>query len=216
MSQTDSPSREKPAGPTPLPKTKRGVWFVVKWSLVILFLMLAVLVLINFRLPPGKRKPFVPISPQTTWATSPIKPDGDVDYVAYLNQQYAVTPENNAFVEILKINGPIAERQMPPARFFELLGVHPPPASGDYFRDFPFVPMLKGTPSVMPDGTELDCEQVYKPSQGDPYLLYSLGPNKMDDGGIAMDEGQYLNIDLTAAPKIRTVQDWIAEEMKKE
>jgi len=146
--------------PAPKAPKKRGVWWVVKWGMIWVSLLVIVLVLVSFRIPPGQGRPFVRISPQTTWATSPLKPNGDVDYVAFLNQQHAVPPENNAYVEILKIKGPMALRQMPPPRFFELLGIQPPPEAGDYFRDFPWIKKSTGTSTVLADGTELDSKQV--------------------------------------------------------
>jgi hypothetical protein len=54
-------------------------------------------------------KPAVPftIGKDTTLLTSPLKPDGTIDYVAAINQTLSqnVTPDNNAFVPLIAITG---------------------------------------------------------------------------------------------------------------
>jgi hypothetical protein len=55
---------------------------------------------------------------------------------------------------------------------------------------------------------------VYRLDKDGSFQLYSIGPNRKDDGGIALDEGTYPDVDLTAIPKIRTVKDWIKQNKK--
>jgi len=162
-------SSDENGQPVSKPKKKRGVWWVIKWGAIFTLLLVITLVLINFRVPPGKGNPFVRVSPQTTYATSPLKPNGDVDYVAYLNQQHAVTPGNNAFVELLKVKGPVATGRIPPAEFFQLLGINPLPAVGDYLVEFPWTRKSSGTSVLLDDGTALDSEQAYTITQTIPF-----------------------------------------------
>ncbi len=155
--------------PAPKPRKQRGLWWVVKWSLAVIVPMIVLIVLLNFRMGPGKGRPLVRISRQTTYATSPLKPSGDVDYVAYLNQQNAITPENNAFVELLKILGPVTAGQMPPPKFFQLLGIDPMPQGGNYLIKFPYVKKLVGRSILLADGTTPDSEQAYEITQTIPF-----------------------------------------------
>src|SRR6516164_7611958 len=78
------------------------------------------------------------ITPETTWATEPLDPDGYVDYAAALNKRLreGVTPDTNANVLLWKAFGPRPEggRGMPP-EFFEEMGIAEPPEKGDYFID---------------------------------------------------------------------------------
>lgn len=76
-----------------------------KRILLIIAAVLAAYLLYAY-LPLGKQE-FV-VSPETTYATGPLRPDGTVDYLAYLNAQQAegVTPENNAAVLLVDALGP--------------------------------------------------------------------------------------------------------------
>ena len=57
--------------------------------------------------PAAGRRVAVTISKGTTYLTSPLRPDGYVDYVAAVNARYGqgVTPENNAAVLLWKATG---------------------------------------------------------------------------------------------------------------
>jgi hypothetical protein len=76
-----------------------------KRVLLIIAVVLAAYLLYAY-LPLGK--PELVVSPETTYVTGPLRPDGTVDYVAYLNAQQAegVTPENNAAVLLVDALGP--------------------------------------------------------------------------------------------------------------
>jgi len=82
--------------------------------------------------------PAIRISPQTTYITAPLRPDGLPDYVAYQREKLSagVTPENNAAVMMWRAFGPgtgsdevspehwqliTRELQLPPARHAYLL-----------------------------------------------------------------------------------------------
>jgi len=158
---------QNPTGPTSEsavhpPKKSRGTWFVVKW-ITGLFLLLGILiVLANFRLAPGKGSPLVTASPPTTWITSPLKPNGEVDYVAFLNQRHSLPPDQNAMADLVWIIGPRPQGATISKRFFDLLGVAVPPASGDYLENLAWekrgvVVDLRATVN----GRELDSQQVH-------------------------------------------------------
>src|ERR1700744_5397789 len=51
--------------------------------------------------------PKIVVAPDTTLLTSPLRPDGAVDYFEALNRSFGrgVTPENNAFVALLPAIG---------------------------------------------------------------------------------------------------------------
>jgi hypothetical protein len=75
------------------------------------------------------------ISKETTFVTGPLRKDGYPDYMAALRQRMSkgVTPDNNAAVLFWKAigSGPIAEKDRD--RYFQMLGMAPPPQQGDYF-----------------------------------------------------------------------------------
>jgi len=80
----------------------------------------------------------ITISRETTRIFGPVRDDGRVDYVAYLNTLYGrgVTSENNAAVELLHAMGPkgfLSAQEQP--QTYRLLGIDPLPAEGDYFVD---------------------------------------------------------------------------------
>ena len=81
------------------------------------------------------------ISPETTYWTEPLDEDGNVDFIAILNgmKSEGVTPENNAYVDLIRIHGANefwvgeqrdTERQQ---RYFELLSIDP---DGEYDNQF--------------------------------------------------------------------------------
>ena len=80
----------------------------------------------------------VTISPETTWIVEPLRDDGYVDYVAALNQHASqgVTLENNAVVLFCRAMGPKAIHKATSETFFELLGIEPLAAEGEYFVTF--------------------------------------------------------------------------------
>lgn len=88
---------------------------------------------------PAPKPAFVPkitISRETTWATEPLRLNGDVDYFAYFNRRAArgVTPENNAVVILARALGPAPENGRGFSdRYYELLGIEPLPKAGPYF-----------------------------------------------------------------------------------
>jgi hypothetical protein len=86
--------------------------------------------------PAPKRPVQVTISKETTYITSPLRPDGYPDYVAALDAIAArgVTPENNAVVLLVQAFGPKAIREKYRERYFEKLGIRPLPEKGDYME----------------------------------------------------------------------------------
>lgn len=88
-----------------------------------------------------KPKPvFVPqitIGKETTWATEPVGPSGFIDYMSAVNRQHSrgVTPENNAVVRLYQATGPRPDGTRQPDRFFQLLGIKPPPDEGTYYEE---------------------------------------------------------------------------------
>jgi|GEM_PF-1404943 len=152
------------------PKKKRGVWWVIKWGAIFTLLLVVILILINFRFPPGKGRPFVRVSPQTTWATSPLKPNGDIDYIAFLNQQYAIPPDQNAFVDLVRILGPKFEGVVFPPGFFEQLGIPSVPEHGDYLENLIWRRMGVDTPiSVTLNGVRIESLRVHELTKSVPF-----------------------------------------------
>ncbi len=88
-----------------------------------------------------KPKPvFVPkitIGKETTWVTEPVGPSGFIDYLAAVNQRHSqgVTPQNNSVALLYRAMGPKPDRTQQPDRFFQLLGIEPPPEEGTYFEE---------------------------------------------------------------------------------
>jgi hypothetical protein len=169
MNQTGSATKTGERQRESIPKPKRGLWWVVKRGLICLVLLLLALVVANFRLPPGTGTPLVRIAPETTWATSPLNADGDVDYMEFINQQYAVTPENNAMVDLVRIIGPKPDGALVPAAFFEKLGIDPPPEVGDYFFDFNPAYKKEACPSVTIEGIVLNAQEQWDLSEQVPF-----------------------------------------------
>ena len=90
--------------------------------------------------PVVKSKPvFVPkitIGKETTWVTEPVGPNGFIDYLAAVNHRHSqgVTLQNNAVVLLYRAMGPNPDRTRQPDRFFQLLGIEPPPEEGTYYE----------------------------------------------------------------------------------
>ena len=80
----------------------------------------------------------ITVSPETTYLTGPLRPDGTVNYLAALNQQLSdgVTPENNAGVLLVQAIGPAIFDVDASSRWLETLGIDDLPAEGDYFISF--------------------------------------------------------------------------------
>jgi hypothetical protein len=76
----------------------------------------------------------ITIGPETTVVEGPLAADGLVDYVAAVNelQSEGVTPENNAVVLLIEAFGPAAIPAEDRPRYYERLGIGPPPVSGGY------------------------------------------------------------------------------------
>ena len=74
-------------------------------------------------------------SKETTIITEPLRKDGYVDYIAALNLilNKDVTPENNVLVPLWNVMGPAEVPRANRAEYFRLLGMEPPPESGNYF-----------------------------------------------------------------------------------
>jgi hypothetical protein len=80
-------------------------------------------------------KPKFTLGKDTTYVTAPRDADGYVDYAAALSARMrdGVTPANNAFVLFCKAMGPRPQGAPLPAKFYDWLGIDPPPDLGDYF-----------------------------------------------------------------------------------
>ena len=86
---------------------------------------------------PKVRKPrvLVTLSKETTRITEPLRNDGYVDYVAALDQQShsGVPTENNSAVLFWRAVGPAGIEKSYREKYFQMLGIPPPPEKGDYF-----------------------------------------------------------------------------------
>ncbi|MCE5327075.1 MAG: hypothetical protein LLG01_11755 [Planctomycetaceae bacterium] len=82
----------------------------------------------------------ITIGYDTTRITGPVRPDGTVDYIAYLNNKlgHGVTPENNAAIPLLKIWGSalLGSAEYSP-RQVELLGLKSVPSDRVALNEFP-------------------------------------------------------------------------------
>ncbi|HMP78671.1 MAG TPA: hypothetical protein PKD54_04415 [Pirellulaceae bacterium] len=107
---------------------------LINWSIVLLSAGLVLIVALNVRLPPGANSPLVTPGPAVTFATSPLKANGDVDYLGFLHQKYGegVSPETNFAVDLVQIVGPRPDDREVDAKFFEMLGTEVPPVDGQY------------------------------------------------------------------------------------
>ena len=75
------------------------------------------------------------LSHETTRISEPLNPDGTVNYLAALNNQYSqgVTPENNAAVLLIQAGGPDVLPQGFIKEMLSGLGISALPETGDYF-----------------------------------------------------------------------------------
>ena len=78
--------------------------------------------------------PTITISRETTYIDGPLDEDGNVDYVAALNElsSEGVTPDNNAVVLFWQAFGPGRPTDQVSDRFFEMIGMERPPKDGQY------------------------------------------------------------------------------------
>ncbi len=93
--------------------------------------MLLVAAVGTWALWPEREYPFT-VSPDTTYFTGPLNPDGTVNYVAALNERFGkgVTPENNAAPLLLRAWGADIIRESTRSRVFEILQMEPVPEEG--------------------------------------------------------------------------------------
>ena len=80
----------------------------------------------------------ITISPETTYLTEPLRPDGTVDYLAAFNARLSkgVTADNNAAIPLLKALGPGMLDPKTLQRTLDYLGVQLPPG-GKYMVIWP-------------------------------------------------------------------------------
>lgn len=104
------------------------------------------------------------VGPETTYLSEPLDEDGNVDYLAAINQRAAegVTPENNAAVLYWRALGPRPINREHRTEFFRQLGMKPLPVEGEYFESlFDFqerVDTQKG--DIVADGNDERWEEV--------------------------------------------------------
>ncbi len=90
---------------------KYGFWKLLIYASALLIAVIIVGVIwaaFNVRMPAGAGNPFVSPSRETTFFTKPLDENGDVDYLAAINEKFfeGVTPENNAMVKFLEVIWP--------------------------------------------------------------------------------------------------------------
>ncbi|KPK85848.1 MAG: hypothetical protein AMJ81_02500 [Phycisphaerae bacterium SM23_33] len=87
--------------------------------------------------PEPRSRPAITVSPQTTYLTSPLNPDGTVNYVAAINAVYGrgVTPDNNAAIPMIRAFGPDVLKEETRREVFDRLQMPAAPQKGGYFQD---------------------------------------------------------------------------------
>lgn len=80
----------------------------------------------------------VTASKETTVFTGPLRDDGSVDYIAAVNERWSdgITVENNAAVLFRQAMGPDSIPEGQREKYFQLLGIPPLQAEGNYFVSF--------------------------------------------------------------------------------
>lgn len=116
-------------------KNGKRSWRALLWTNGIILLVVVLIAVFNFRPIPNNGTALVAPGPETTYATGPLKANGDVDFAAYLNEQFVVPPEQNAMMDLIRIVGPNIESTNLPPEFFERLAMDAPPNTGNYFQD---------------------------------------------------------------------------------
>ena len=113
----------------------RVKWLI--WSIV--FILIASFVSYEYYLATPDSGPLpITVSKETTYILGPVKKDGTVNYIAYLNDKYSkgVTKENNAAIPLIGILGSYSFLTKDNAQpICEMLGIPVPPAGKKYFID---------------------------------------------------------------------------------
>lgn len=124
------------AHPSPNPEPRlwrRKPWTflrLIKYGIGVCLLLVAGIVALNFRPLPGPNQPALRVSRETTWITEPLKANGDVDSVAWLNRHLSekLRPEDNAAAALAQAIGPNAADLEQQGEFFSKLATSPPAA----------------------------------------------------------------------------------------
>ena len=159
-----------------------------------------------------KRKPKFTINKETTYVTEAVDADGFIDYPAALNERLkkGVTPENNAYVLLVKAMGPHPEGSTMPPEFYRWLGIRPPSEKGEYFvaaRQFLKAQYDEKNPDFFDDSIDQASQRPWTARQrpdlaewlkanekplalaveaaGRPQFFYPLVPGKSKDGSPA-------------------------------
>ena len=115
-----------------------GCFKLVLYFILLVVLLVAVWLAFNFRFGPSEGEPLVEVSTETTRITEPLDSNGDVDFLEAVNLRCAegVTTENNAFVKLFQVLGPIPKDAEKTSKIAKRLGIDAFEAGGSYFRDF--------------------------------------------------------------------------------
>jgi len=114
---------------------RRRPWIVIGVIVAIVAVRLTIL---------APRNPDIIIGHDTTRIDGPVRADGTVDYVAWMNKHYSrgVTKDNNAAVLLLRAVGPdslgkeLRDKAFPMERFLKLLDMPPVPENSRFFIRF--------------------------------------------------------------------------------
>ncbi len=105
----------------------------------LVWLLITLLPPASVRPPSGHFAPRFRIGKDTTYITEPIDAEGYPDYEEAINRRSSkgVDPQENRVVALLKAIGPCPPGSEPlPWRYYDLLGVPPPPSGEDYLISF--------------------------------------------------------------------------------
>lgn len=105
----------------------------------------------------------ITVAADTTYLTTPLLADGYPDYLGYWNAQNSagVTPENNAWVAILRSIGPSEMNDEIRAEHFRLLGIAPLPEEGNYLRLFYDEKRLEDVPDEVMIAASVAAQMPY-------------------------------------------------------
>jgi hypothetical protein len=109
--------------------------------------------------PGPKRIPPITLSKKTTVLMAPLDVEGNVDYLAALNDRVSqgVTPENNAAVLLVRAWGAKEFEPRERLRFYRLLGIEPPPDGARFLSEFPTVVVKElGRSPTKPEWADFD------------------------------------------------------------
>jgi len=127
--------------------------------------MLALTLLFAFADPPK-----ITISKETTYITGPLRADGMVDYLAYVNGPLKeIKPEDNAAYWLMKAAGP-KELWSSADEFCRRLGMNPLPERGDYISTYLDYDFAKNKTT--------DSDRISKVMQEGQYLSLNLWTRK--------------------------------------